>query len=379
MAGVSLIIGCQILTKFVHSSDLDIPENTDAIRIVFFHSRLQPTQIHLFKALMASKRVERITVVHWDQAEKHGNLYEPEQIDGVEYVGRSTLDTLGLIELLKRVAPQVSYVPGWMDKGYIEALRHHRQQYSIKVVAGIDDQWHNTLRQNVGKYYFRWKLRSLIDFFWVAGGPQRVFASQFGYAEKDVIPHLLSGDVQTFGDLPLGTKKRFLFLGRFDKVKGLDSLIAAYRMLPDEVKSQWDLELIGGGPLAEQLSQEKNLPGLKLHGFVQPRDLPTLLEQGGIACFPGMHEQWGTAIHELAAAGFPLILSNACGSKNEFMLQGWNGWSYRPGDEKLLCQILQSAAKITPHEHMKFAQRSRQLGLRISPTLSAASLLSVLD
>lgn len=349
------------------------------LNLVFLYSRIPPYLPVQLRALLDTGRIATIDVVHWDAGDSRGNLYVPEQIKGVTYHPRSVLNLGGLLNLLNSKNPQIVYVSGWMDRGYISALRAFRKNYPIKVVAGVDDQWHGSLRQWVGAMVARALLRNVIDVMWVAGGPQRIYAERFGYQSKRIIPHLLSADTKHFSSIKLGAKKRFLFLGRFDSVKGLDVLVSAYNALPKKTKDTWTLELIGDGPLREGL--EKNFSGenIVFQPYIQPSSLPALLHGGGIACFPSHHEQWGVAIHELAASGFPLLLSNTCGAATEFLIHGYNGYQFPVGDILLLTRRMQEIADLDEDVRLTWGERSRSMAARITPELSAASLLSLAD
>lgn len=354
------------------------PMPPDKLALVFFHARLQPYLIALFRALLATERVSMIDVVFWDGGDAGGNRYVPESIDGVIYHPRSDLNSVGLLGLLRRVRPALICVSGWMDRGYLSALRDFRREALTKVVAGIDDQWHGNSRQVLGSLIARVVLRRAIDVMWVAGAPQRVYAQHFGYTGARVIPNLLSADVGSFANAEPGLRKRFLFLGRFDQVKGVDVLVDAYRRLPSETQKAWSLELVGDGPLRGKLAEGVASAGITLRPYLQPKEVPTLLADGGVGCFPSRHEQWGVAIHELAAAGFPLLLSDACGAGTEFLIHGHNGFSLPVGDASRLAAAMQAIAEMNVTVRSLWGARSRELARRITPELSAASLLSLM-
>lgn len=346
-------------------------------RLVFLYSRIPPYLTAQLRALIETGRVGAVDVVHWDRGENRGNHYALESIKGVSYHPRSNFDLNGLHALLQRTRPDLIYVSGWMDRDYLKALRRYRRAVTVPVVAGIDDQWHGGFRQHVGSLVAKLLLPKVIDVMWVAGAPQRVYAQRFGYTDSRVIPYLLSADIDRFGTAHVGLRRRFLFLGRFDSVKGLDILISAYEQLPRALRAQWPLELIGDGPLRPQLETRAAFSGIRLHPYVQPQGLPALLADGGVAVFPSRHEQWGVAIHELAAAGFPLILSDACGAGTEFLIHGHNGLRCQTGDVEKLTSAMRYIAELDGETRLHWAERSRQLAGRITPALSAASFLSL--
>lgn len=348
-------------------------------RLVFFYSRIPPYLITVINSLMKSGKIRSIDVVHWDHGNDNGNKYKPTPIDGLNYTGRSSIDDNGLYDLLESKHPHAVYVSGWMDKGYLNAIKRYRSRNSTIVISGIDDQWQGNIRQILGSIYYQIAYRGLIDVMWVSGGPQRVYASHFGYKGMRVIPYLLSADVDSLSNVEFNDKKRFLFLGRFDPVKGLDLLIDAYKNLPSSIKEVWSLELIGDGVLRDNLLSASEHENIKIHPYVQPKDLGGILSGGGVACFPSRHEQWGVAIHELAAAGYPLILSDACGAGSEFLINGYNGFSCRTGSAVSLSSKMLRIAEMSPTERCQFSTNSRILSKHITPDLSASALLSLID
>jgi len=349
-----------------------------AASLVFLYSRMPPYLPVQLRALMATERVNSIDVVHWDGGDSRGNRYVPESIEGVTYHSRSAFDNNGLLALLRHARPAITYVSGWMDRGYLSALRRFKMEALTRVVAGVDDQWHGSFRQLTGSVIVRVLLRGLIDVMWVAGAPQRVYAQHFGYTGERVIPNLLSADVDRFANLQPGLRKRFLFLGRFDSVKGLNVLVDAYTRLPSATQKGWSLELVGDGPLRGKLAEGVASTGITLRPYLQPAELPVLLAHGGVGCFPSQHEQWGVAIHELAAAGFPLLLSDACGAGTEFLIHGHNGFRFPVGDVPRLATAMQAMAEMSETMRSLWGARSRELARRITPELSAASLLSLM-
>ena len=47
---------------------------------------------------------------------------------------------------------------------------------------------------------------------------------------------------------------------------------------------------------------------------MQPEDLLAFMSTGKAFVLPSTFEPWGVAVHEFAAAGYPLILSDAVGA-----------------------------------------------------------------
>lgn len=264
-----------------------------------------------------------------------------------------------------------------MDKGYLSAVRNYKNMNSqTRVICGIDDQWNNTIRQKIGRFYFSACYRKLFDFMWVSGKPQYHYAQRMGYPHERIISNLLSADTKIF-NRKAKLSKRFVFVGRFDPVKGLINLVDAYNCLPNEIKDEWPLILIGDGEVKEEIIKRQS-KGVVVKPFMQPYELMEELMKGGVACITSLHEQWGVAIHEMAILGFPFILSSACGAATEFLITGYNGYLFKKGDTQSLHETMLRVTALRPEELELFSQRSHQLGQRITPEHTAYSLLSVL-
>ena len=169
---------------------------------------------------------------------------------------------------------------------------------------------------------------------WVSGKPQYHYAQRMGYEQENIISNLYSADTRIFKKA-VNISRRFVFIGRFDPVKGLSVLLDAYYRLQEEIKAEWPLVLIGGGELSEEIEKRKSKYVI-VKPFMQPAELIDELTQGGVACITSHSENWGVAIHELAIWSFPLILSSACGAATESLITDYNGYLFKKGNAQSL-------------------------------------------
>lgn len=347
-------------------------------KIVILYSTLVHYVTGMLKALKHCTEDIEIDVVSWDKRDINNSQYVIEEVCGVRFYKRSSLSDENLLDLLCSRNPDIIYVSGWMDKGYLQAIRRYRSKgYKVQVVCGIDDQWKGTLRQRFGQIYFYFFYRKIFDFMWVAGKPQYHYAQRFGYDHENIISNMLSADTTAFNERA-SLSRRFVFIGRFVPAKGLDLLLDAYLSLPDETKSKWPLVLVGDGGLKQELANKQS-EYVTIKSFMQPKVLREELMYGGVACIPSHHEQWGVAIHEMALFGYPLILSSACGAATEFLISGYNGFLFRKGEINSLRDAMMQIISLTTDELKIFSERSHKLGQRITSEHAAYSLLSVMD
>lgn len=350
----------------------------EQVRIVVLYSNITGFVIGWLKALLKAHPSINIDVVHHDKQHINSGKYKIESGLPIRFHARSTLDDSGLLNLLTSCNPNIIYVSGWMDKGYLCSIRKYRANGgSGQVVCGTDGQWFGTLRQHLGRIYFKLFYRQLFDFMWVAGKPQYHYAQRFGYTNETIITNLLSADSEVFSK-KAKVSKRFVFIGRFDPIKALDQLIEAYLLLPPETQRQWPLVLIGDGELMEFI-KSKQSANIIVKPFLQPEALKEEMDLGGVACITSHKEAWGVAIHEMAIYGFPLILSSSCGASTEFLISGYNGFLFRHGNVSSLKEALLRITAISDADLELFSQRSHDLGQRIKSEYSAYSFLSVLS
>lgn len=346
--------------------------------VVFLYSVVAGYIESVFEDMSNQKLCNSIDVIHWVSSGVNSTQHKIKKYEHVKFHPRTELSKEQILIFLKNKSPDIIYVSGWMDSGYLYAIKKYKKvNIDCKVVCGIDDQWEGRLRQHLGRIYFRFFYRKIFDYMWVAGKPQYYFAKKFGYSDKYIIHDLLSANTKKFFPISMGNKKRFVFVGRFDPVKGIDILVDAYGKLSPKYRKEWELLLIGSGEM-ESYIQNNFVDGIKVIPFLQQDDLIEELRKGGVGCFPSTHEQWGVAIHELALMGYPLLLSSACGACSEFLISGYNGYKFRQSSVADLHTKLLHIIKSSESQLDDFSKRSIILGSRISTEQSIYSLLSVL-
>ena len=107
-----------------------------------------------------------------------------------------------------------------------------------------------------------------------------------------------------------------LYVGTIEPRKNLEVLLDAYALLPQAVKQQWPLVLIGyKGWRSEELHAriEKAVKEGWAHylGFVEADDLPLIYAGARIFVFPSLYEGFGLPVLEAMASGVPVVCSNA--------------------------------------------------------------------
>jgi len=114
----------------------------------------------------------------------------------------------------------------------------------------------------------------------------------------------------------LGTKKYIFFLGNFEPRKNLATLIHAYRLLPPEIKSEYQLVLAGGKgwkfEATQQALHEAIAAGenIKHIGRVDDEDRPALYQSASLFVFPSVYEGFGIPVLEAMLSNCPVVASD---------------------------------------------------------------------
>lgn len=349
------------------------------MRILFLEAELMGYQIAVIKELISKYQAE-VYVMHWDH--KKLTSYIPPEVHGLKYFKRSDFDLSTMNHTMIQLNPDIVYVCGWMDRAYLRLGRQLRK-IGVPVVAASDTQWKGNLKQKIASLIFPYTIKKCFSHIWVAGPYQYEYARKLGFAKEEIIFNCLSADVDLFNKAYIESSAlkaskyphRFLFVGRFEKVKGIDLLIKAWEGLEGDIKD-WELCFIGDGTLFENLSSSSNITVRK---FLQPEELIKNVHNYGCLILPSRVEPWAVVLHEFSAAGLPIICSDSCGAAPVFIIPNFNGFTFRSEDAADLMNKMRRIINKNDSELMAMSRKSHSLGQKITPKIAAANLLSVLN
>lgn len=328
-----------------------------------------------------AKRGAEVHVVHWDH--KKITPYQAPVVPNVYMYKRSELTADSILELARKILPSIIVVSGWMDKEYLTVAKQLRIEGSI-VVCAFDGIWTGTLRQRVTT------LLGCIGYFsqffshaWVAGFYQFEYARRLGFEKKKIVYDLYSADLNLFKSAykdNLDEKRakyphRFLFVGRLEPIKGLDVLLKAWTALGAQ-RLDWDLHIVGNGSLKAEF---ESAPSVVIKDFMQPAQLMQEVADAGVLILSSRGEPWGVVVHEFAAAGLPLIVSDVVGAASTFLISGMNGYSYSNNNVQALTHRIRQIIGMTDQEILIMSANSHFLSQRITPETSAENILSIVN
>ena len=352
------------------------------MNVLYLYSEVMGYNLPIFDQL-ANHYGASVAVIHWNN--KKLTPFKPTALNGVVFHDRSNFTSSSeMIEFADKFNPNIVYISGWQDKGYLPVVQHLKRK-NIPIVMGLDSQWNGTLRQQAGAQLIRniYKNR-YFSYAWVPGPMQYEFASRIGFASNEIITNLLSCNSDLFsqayadlnGSKAVSYPKKFIFVGRFSPHKGIDILIDAFRIYRNEYRGDWELACFGNGPLDGLLSKH---PEITTYPFLSQAELINHAKSAGAFILPSRYEPWGVAVHEFATAGLPLILSDRVGARSQFLIEGFNGYAFCADSAQNLALKMHTLAQNEEHELIEMGRRSNRLAQHITPEITSASLMSVLN
>lgn len=137
-----------------------------------------------------------------------------------------------------------------------------------------------------------------------------------------------------------------VFCGRMVRVKRPDLAVKAFLAIAER-RPEWDLLLIGQGPLLEEckaLVPESMKTRVRFLGFIgDASEIAGLYRAADVFVLPSDYEPWGVVVNEAAAAGLALVTSDVVGAAAELVRDGLNGRTFPPGDLDKLTAALADA------------------------------------
>ena len=214
---------------------------------------------------------------------------------------------------------------------------------------------------SIQKFFYNFALKN-VDLF-IA--PSKYLQNM---AKADVSPiiHLPNFvEFQTFHELT--NNYNLLFVGRLEKIKGIEFLIQAISFIV-EVFPQTTLTIIGDGrnkndlfDLTKKLQMEKYI---QFRGWVDHKDLDTYYEKASIVVIPSVvPENFPTVCNEAMSAGRPVVGTNV-GGIPEIIDDGVNGYLVEPEKPE---QIAEKVIKLFSEEKLlkEFGRNARRKSRRV--------------
>ena len=299
-----------------------------------------------------------------------------EKIHFYEY---ESFTSASLIELANKINPDIIYICGWSNKNYVAVGRSFQKK--IPVLLTFDNPWLGTLKQQLASIVGRFYLQNIFTHCWVPGEPNAKYARKLGFDGKKLLQGMYSADLPLFNKYYIQFRenkkklfpKRFIYVGRYTRLKGINELWEAFIRLQKEQPNEWELWCLGKGDI-DPPSHEK----IKNFGFVQPSEMSGFIEQTGVFILPAYYEHWGVVVHEFAAAGFPLLCTSTTSAATTFLINEYNGYVMEPENADSILSALKKIIALTDDALNTMAENSSKLSLQITPSTWSDSLMSLI-
>ncbi|MCA9029503.1 MAG: glycosyltransferase family 4 protein [Planctomycetaceae bacterium] len=269
----------------------------------------------------------------------------------VEYAG---CDTPGVREYIREQQFDAVIVNGWVVKTCWQALRACRTLGIPCIVRGEA----NHLRERAWwkRLLQRFLVRSYSGYLYI-GEANKAFYKSYGVLDAQLFPCRYCIENKRFAAasedsrLRLQARERwgipadvvcYLFSGKFETKKHPVELINAFREAHQQ-GMQAHLLMVGDGELraeCEAIVRSANLP-VTFAGFVNQSQMPEAYLACDCLVLPSdAGETWGLVTNEAMACGRPALVSDLVGCREDLILEGETGHSFKFGDWTALTQRL---------------------------------------
>ena len=274
--------------------------------------------------------------------------------------GRWLVVNVGLFGRLRRFRPDVVLVGGWNQPAFWQALLYARAARVPLVVWVESTARDERAGRGPAEALKRALVRSAAAFV-VPGRAAEEYVRSLGAKQVAIAPNAV--DLGVFGERAerraelragLGLDRvTFLCVSRLSREKGVDVLVRAFDGVPGE------LALVGDGPDRDRIAALAG-PNVRLLGRIEREELVDWYAAVDAFVMPSRSETWGMAMNEAAAAGLPLVASEAPGAGYDLIDDGVNGFRVPVEDVEALRAAL---VRVATDESFRERARPRTLEL----------------
>jgi glycosyltransferase involved in cell wall biosynthesis len=321
------------------------------MRIALLTEIPAPFRLPLFAALAAKPDVDLHVLFLAENDPRRSypsyeRAFESEVLRGKDVLlGRPWIVlNVGVSGRLRRLRPDVVIVGGWNQPAFWQALLHARRT-RVPLVVWVEstarDERAGRGPAEAAKRVF---VRSAAAFL-VPGRAAGHYVRSLGAGEIAVAPNAV--DLGIFGRrVEKRTELRaklgldgvtFLCVSRLSPEKGVDVLVRAFDGVPGE------LAVVGDGPDRDRVAALAG-PRVRLLGRIERDELVDWYAAADAFVMPSRSETWGMSMQEAAAAGLPLIASEAPGAGYDLIEEGVNGFRVPVEDVEALRRALTRVA-----------------------------------
>jgi glycosyltransferase involved in cell wall biosynthesis len=270
-------------------------------------------------------------------------------------------------------AARVVVLCGWHRKRLLWSVLTRAQ--GVRILF-FDNPWYGGARQRLAAPVLRALLHPNFHGVFVPGEAQAKYARLLGFSRGQIATGGYSADVERKEARGDHDSAGFLTIARLVEEKGIPELLSGYATYRRSVSDPLPLRIAGVGPLRHMLEGQ---PGVEHLGFLQQHEVSSALRSAGAFVLASRLEHWGVVVHEAAAAGLPLLLSEAVTSREVFLDGFGNGRVFRTRSSTDIAETLRWFHESSVEDRNRMGLRSVELSRRQSPTFWADSLARLAD
>lgn len=344
--------------------------------ILILYAEVMPYNIPVYRILVENGY--SLTVIQLDHVKLTPFIFS--ELEAITFKVISDFDNYNeFISYCININPCLVFVSEVMNLWYWKAARNFKKNEKIPVVLGSDAQWTGSRNNWIKRICSKFTYHLCFTHIFVAGLWQCEYARKIGFRRSQISFPLYSANTNLYQKISIENKKekypkRFLYVGRFHPNKGISYLFEAWKQIND--KDGWGMTVIGNGPLENYVLEQENIEVLD---FQSQERICELMNGIGCAIVPSIFEPWGLVIHEAVAAGLPILVTSICGATNQFVIDKYNGYIINERSVEDLKNVMMKIIEASKEELLNMSERSRCLSYRVTPEITAYSLLSLIN
>lgn|GEM_PF-2116175 len=157
----------------------------------------------------------------------------------------------------------------------------------------------------------------------------------------------------------------FLYVGKLEDVKGVDTLIEASALLQKRSGKKFKLLLVGTGSREAELkdlARNREIEQIvNFCGKKQQNELADYYASADWFVLPSRTEAWGLVINEALCFGLPVIASDAVGAVEDLVKDGVNGFVFIKDEVESLLEALEKAINTEGEQRKRMREEARKV------------------
>lgn len=268
-----------------------------------------------------------------------------------------------IIQKIDEYNPDAILVYGWSFNSHLKVLRHYRNKRIILFRGDSTTIDNISFLKGLIRTFFLKYIYLHVNYALYVGKTNLHYYKKMGLKQKQLVyaPHAIDNKrflenknlfqkkaVELKEKLAIATDKIiFLFAGKLEGKKNPSLLLRSF--LSANIEDSANLIIVGNGILEKQLKIDfAHFKSIHFVDFQNQIQMPIIYHLADVFVLPskGPGETWGLSVNEAMACSLPIIISDKCGSAEDLVKNGENGYIFNSLNEVELVTILQNCVSI---------------------------------